>query len=111
MPYKDVVKHRESQRAWAARHKIVSRSKAMEILGGECVDCGNRDVRVLQFDHIIPVMRKRSGSNSYKVALAIVRGTLNSKEIALRCANCHVLKTIDDRKLFNYKSKYASLAK
>lgn len=60
-----------------------------------CVDCGNKDFRVLEFDHV-----KERGQKSFTISrLSKNAGieTLN-KEIAkceIRCANCHRLKTAE----------------
>ena len=63
-------------------------------LGGACVDCGNTDPRVLQFDHVdiaaktsgLPDLVRRRGMDSPLVwAEAAI--------CELRCANCHAIKT------------------
>lgn len=57
-----------------------------------CVDCGETDPMVLQFDHV-------RGSKSFNVSNAVSgQYSLNriSEEITkcdIRCANCHVRKT------------------
>ena len=69
-----------------------------------CVDCGQIDVRVLEFDHV-------HGNKSYNIARMISEGFSWSTievEIAkceVRCANCHRIKTGEKngswRNLFN----------
>ena len=56
-----------------------------------CVDCGNSDLRVLQFDHL---------SNKVKDVSVMVRGGYGIDTIAaeiakceVRCANCHQIVT------------------
>lgn len=59
-----------------------------------CVDCGETDPIVLEFDHIVP----RSESNAPKISTVIAGHTWENvlKEISkceVRCANCHTRKT------------------
>ncbi len=72
------------------------------LLDHPCVDCGEADVRVLDFDHII-------GEKTAHVSSLVGRGASwqrIEKEMAkcvVRCANCHRRKTAID---FGwYKSK------
>ena len=60
-----------------------------------CVDCGEVDPRVLQFDHVIGVKKANVSSLAYHNKAS--KDTLLN-EIAkcmVRCANCHVRKTWD----------------
>lgn len=61
-----------------------------------CVDCGESDIRVLQFDHVDPgtkvsnvslLLRKRP----WKLVLPEIA------KCAVRCANCHRRKTMRER--------------
>jgi hypothetical protein len=56
-----------------------------------CVDCGETDYRVLQFDHIDPMTKianvTRLASES---SMAAVIEEISKCEV--RCANCHQLK-------------------
>ena len=57
-----------------------------------CVDCGQTDIRVLEFDH---VRGKKSGDISRMVIQSYSWSTIEA-EIAkceVRCANCHRIKT------------------
>lgn len=59
----------------------------------KCVDCGEKDPRVLDFDHINPSRKRRpiakmlSGHNSWRSIL------LEIKKCKIRCANCHRRKS------------------
>lgn len=62
-----------------------------------CVDCGVADLRVLEFDHRDPA-RKRAAvsvlaSNGYSLE-AVMREVA---ECDVRCANCHVIRTREQR--------------
>lgn len=64
-------------------------------LGGKCNHCGNTDMRVMHFDHIIPATKE--------CAIGKITGCCDAKfwaEVAkcqLLCANCHMIKTANDR--------------
>jgi hypothetical protein len=61
-----------------------------------CVDCGNSDIRVLEFDHIgddkeIDISRAtRSGWSKERIQLEI-------EKCEVRCANCHRIVTWERR--------------
>ncbi len=97
-----------NQRRWLKRHRDVrhryTRSvrqkhvlRKMEYLRGRsCVDCGETDPLVLEFDH-------RSGKS--KNVADLVRSTVSWKRIEqemakceIRCANCHRRKTARERR-------------
>lgn len=62
-----------------------------------CVDCGNSDIRVLEFDH-----RDRENKTTH-VSVLITNGySLNAVKIEVdkcdvRCANCHLIRTRERR--------------
>src|SRR5213594_3128022 len=80
----------------SARRRADSRAKAVEyLLAHPCIDCGERDIVVLQFDHL--------RDKSFDLSLMIAWGaswTRIEAEIAkcvVRCANCHHRKTARER--------------
>jgi hypothetical protein len=72
----------------SARRRAESRRRAVEyLLVHPCVDCGERDIVVLQFDHL----RDKSFDLSVMIATGM-SWTRIEAEIAkcvVRCANCH----------------------
>jgi hypothetical protein len=76
-------------------NKMVSRNKEFVLrykkIFGKCVDCGIKDYRVLQFDHI--------KNKKYDVSSMIFKASSLSnikneiKKCVFRCANCHQIKT------------------
>lgn len=58
-----------------------------------CVDCGNTDVRVLEFDHRDSATKLRDISTlaSEGFGLAKVQAEINQCDV--RCANCHRIRT------------------
>jgi excinuclease UvrABC ATPase subunit len=63
-----------------------------------CVDCGNTDLRVLDFDH---VRGKKLGSISHGVknSWPIEKLLAEINKCEVRCANCHRIVTHERRKL------------
>jgi hypothetical protein len=66
-----------------------------------CVDCGESDIRVLEFDHVL-------GNKTLDIARLLDRAISWSKievEIAkceVRCANCHRIKTLERGKWWRF---------
>lgn len=90
MPYKEREKLYEAQK----RHRVKVRTAVLGFLiKKSCIDCGEKDPVVLDFDHKNPkikfksVSRLLSGHYSWESV---------KREIAkcdVRCANCHRRKT------------------
>jgi len=90
MPYK----YREDLYKAQKRHRIKVRKEVLNFLSDKCcLDCGEKDPIVLDFDHIDQknkfknVSRMLGGHYSWKSVLT----EINKCEI--RCANCHRRKT------------------
>jgi hypothetical protein len=92
------LEHHATQKARLLRNTVARREenkrRAIEYLAGHpCVDCGEPDVVVLQFDHL----RDKTANVS-----ALINGGATwariEREIAkcdVRCANCHRLRTAE----------------
>ncbi|MFA6340855.1 MAG: hypothetical protein WCX27_01260 [Candidatus Paceibacterota bacterium] len=97
MPYKDRTKLYEAQK----RHRLKVRAKMFEFLSDKsCVDCGEKDPIVLEFDHKDP-------KDKFKIIGKMLSGHYSwesvEKEIRkceIRCANCHRRKTYIQFKCF-----------
>jgi len=110
MPFKDKEKTRTYQKEWSRNNNAKMRIKAIEMLGGRCVKCGYNDNYIaLQIDHIEPILRIKNHriSESGNMTLKhIVNGTISLDSIQLLCANCHAIKSFDDRvKYRNYDKR------
>jgi hypothetical protein len=92
------------QKENASKHRVeyrqTLREYAWEYLSTHpCVDCGETDPAVLEFDHVY-------GEKNQDVSVLIGRGSsleALKREIALceaRCANCHRRKTAKERGFF-----------
>ena len=65
-----------------------------------CVDCGSRDHRVLEFDHVRGVKKRfhRTEGVSYMVRNGYKWSTIKREieKCEVRCRNCHKIKTYKD---------------
>lgn len=78
-----------SRKSYAALRALITFEKA-----GGCVDCGERDLDVLQFDHVRGAKKFTIASNR---SIARVRDEIAKCEVV--CANCHSRRTARRRRL------------
>jgi hypothetical protein len=110
MPFSDIEKRREASRRHYAKHrdKVIAKAKVNSkvaksrirayinnhLKANPCVDCGETDIVVLEFDHI-------GDDKHFSISDATRHGySIKNieKEIAkceVRCANCHRKKTYE----------------
>ena len=110
MPFKDREKQREASRRHYAKHRdqVIAKAKMYSkaarvrirthinnhLKANPCVDCGETNTIVLEFDHI-------GDDKHFSISDAVRRGFSMEKvkdEIAkceVRCANCHRRKTYE----------------
>lgn len=97
MPYKN----KKDLYAAQKRHRLRVRAKLFEFLSTRsCVDCGEKDPVVLEFDH-------REKKDKFKIIARMLSGHYSwlsvEREIEkcdIRCANCHRRKTYVQQKSF-----------
>ena len=90
MPYKD----REKLYAAQKRHRQRIRATLFEFISKKsCIDCGEDDPIVLEFDHRVP-------AEKFKIVGKMLSGHYSWKSVQreiekcdIRCANCHRRKT------------------
>lgn len=70
-------------------------------LFGKCVDCGNNDWKVLEFDHLKDKVMNVSRMYSNHYSLNKIKSEIRKCE--LRCANCHKIKTRNQLGWFNFE--------
>lgn len=110
------IYNKEKQKIWASEHYQKNKQKMIEkasinnkiakernkqfidnyLSTHSCVDCGNSNIVVLEFDHItnnkkLDISRMRSQSYSLKA----IQEEINKCEV--RCANCHRIVTYNRR--------------
>lgn len=62
-----------------------------------CVDCGETDIRVLQFDHIDPAAKLRNVS-SLIMEGSLGRAMAEVGKCEVRCGNCHRRRTLRQKR-------------
>lgn len=78
------IKYRERNRLWIWEY----------LLEHPCIDCDEKDPRVLEFDHIDPSTKIEAiSSMSSNAKLQDIIDEVAKCEV--RCANCHRIKTYD----------------
>ena len=99
---RDIVLGRKRQDK--ARRRASARSGVIQyLIEHPCVDCGEKDIVVLEFDHI----RDKSVNISHMLKNSV---SFNSilKEIEkceVRCSNCHARKTAKDQGWYTHQAK------
>jgi hypothetical protein len=85
-------RHRENTRKWNAKHFQVAKEFVSQyLLRHPCVDCGNSDIRVLDFDHVHG-NKKNEIANMVKNGSAIKSISKEIDKCEVRCANCHRIR-------------------
>jgi hypothetical protein len=65
-----------------------------------CVDCGESDIRVLDFDHVQPKRKHKRLSRMVVDVCSISRIQQEIRKCVVRCSNCHRKKTTKELKWF-----------
>jgi len=89
----EVKKRRNESRR---EHNIILRSQFLEMYGGICMCCGEKDIRFLTLDHVngdgADDRRERSRAAILREALS----DLNTEKYQILCYNCNMGKAIND---------------
>jgi hypothetical protein len=97
MPYNSKLKLYEAQK----RHRIKIRANLFEYLSTKkCVDCGEADPVVLDFDHRKPQNKFKSISQMMSGHYSWISLMREIKKCEIRCANCHRRKSYIEQKGF-----------
>lgn len=90
MPYKDRDKLYDAQK----RHRVKIRTKLFEFLSTKhCIDCGEKDPVVLDFDHKNPPDKFKPVSKLLSGHWSWISVQREIEKCEIRCANCHRRKT------------------
>lgn len=99
--------NREKIRKASGDAKLIARQLAQEFIidylsKHPCVDCGEDDIIVLEFDHIDRSTKETNISNAVRDGMKLARLEAEVEKCLVRCANCHRRKTYEE---MGYKSR------
>lgn len=103
MPYKDPEARRKSHNAYIADKRV----KVFQyLLDHPCIDCGEADPLVLDFDHRDPAEKHRGVSKMMAGTTSWGKIFEEIQKCDVRCANCHRRRTAEQ---FGYKALLLAL--
>ena len=82
---------KENDRIIQKRYRRNLRRKALNLLGGKCIQCGFDDWRALHIDHVGSGGTTDTKGNPIKPQHDIIAGR-NLEKYQLLCANCNAIK-------------------
>jgi hypothetical protein len=86
MPYKHRLDLYKAQK----RFRVMIRKKLLEFLQDKsCLDCGEADPIVLDFDHVNPKEKFKSIARMLSGHYSWVKILTEIEKCEIRCANCH----------------------
>lgn len=88
---KKKVQDRVARNRRTRQEKI--RMRIVEILKDGCVDCGENDIRVLDFDHVDPIDKVDTVSKMIQLGNSESSILEEVSKCEIRCANCHRIRT------------------
>jgi hypothetical protein len=95
--------HIKKRRVWQRESRLKRRQDAANALGGKCAQCGEADIRLLDFDHIDPIKwrssgEKANGQHNPNTINKMVKDGKDPMEVyQLLCVRCHRLKTLKNK--------------
>ena len=105
LPQQYTASQRYNRNLRASRQRQYLRISAIQKLGGCCLHCGNKDMRVLEIDHIkgdadLECTRKESSGQQERKRIRYILNT-PIRELTGRyqilCSNCHRIKTYENQ--------------
>lgn len=63
------------------------------LLRSKCLDCGESDPRVLDFDHLIPSLKRTNVVELFQNSVTTIQTEID--KCVIRCSNCHRIKTAE----------------
>lgn len=92
MPYKNKADLYRAQK----KHRVKIREELFKFLATKnCIDCGENDYRVLDFDHMDQKRKFKSISNMRSGHYSWQSVYMEICKCEIRCANCHRRKTYE----------------
>lgn len=83
------LKYELQDKVYQKQNKTIKRQYVTNYLNSHpCIDCGEKDIEVLEFDHVKGVKRKAI-SNLIMQSYSIETLIIEIDKCEVRCANCH----------------------
>ena len=75
------------------------------LLNKKCIDCGESDMAVLEFDHTGKIKKSAAVSSMIRIRLPLEKIKEEVAKCEIRCANCHRRKTARDFNWYKVKPR------
>ena len=96
---------RRREGAWRSKHQARNFLFAMDVLTASgCVDCGELDVCVLEFDHV--GVKTGSVMQLARREVGLARLSAEIQRCEVRCVNCHRRRTAREAGAFRARAEY-----
>lgn len=96
-------KHKKETRKRTRVAIFKKRERIAQILKSGCVDCGIKNILVLEFDHLIPSEKETEVSKMISLNRSWKRIEAEISKCVIRCSNCHRVRTAKDQKSWRLK--------
>lgn len=92
--------NKESVRANTERKRAESKLQcythvAAHFCAHPCIDCGNKDIRVLEFDHLDSDLKRNGVMKLVNGGASLQAVVEEMDKCEVRCKNCHTIKTYE----------------
>lgn len=95
---RNAAAYKKAAKAHKAKTRIVVRSFLEEYLANHpCVDCGEEDPVVLEFDHRVAGDKRFNLGDAARGSFSLASAETEVGKCDVRCANCHRRKTYYER--------------
>lgn len=83
-------KHKSKVKKWrTAKNRVMKAHATLYLNEHPCVDCGEHDIEVLDFDHVDEKKKSYMISKMIKTGFSWNKILKEIKKCQVRCANCH----------------------
>jgi len=86
------------------RYRLEAKLKIIEMFGGRCIVCGERNPLVLTLNHIhgyVGVNPKNGSRRGWPLYMKIINGEESADKYDLRCYNCQIVYEFQRGKIFS----------
>ena len=93
-----VDRKKEYDKNWINHRRSIKRQAVFEYFQKHwCIDCGERDPIVLEFDHVDRTKKVNTVSAMIRSGTSIETMMLEIAKCVVRCANCHRRRTYSEQ--------------